>query len=97
MAPRRLPGRQGHGQVAHSALAARLGGVGAQAQLVAEAAVVLVANIGVGQELLLGRTEQDQGRREQRAVEHLVEAGASVVVGELLGALSRRCHTPRGV
>jgi hypothetical protein len=50
-----------------------------------EASVVLVIGVGVGQELLLGRTEQHQGGREQRAVEHLVEAGASVVVGELLG------------
>ena len=38
-----------------------------------EASVVLVADVRGGQERLLSRAKQHQVRREQRAVEHLVE------------------------
>ena len=50
-----------------------------------EASVGLAADVRGGQERLLSRAKQHQVRREQRAVEHLVEAGASVVVGDLVG------------
>ena len=59
--------------------------VGAQVQLVTEASVILIADVGIGQQLLLGTVEPRQGRRQQRAIERLVEVGAGVLVDELLG------------
>jgi len=87
LAPRRLAGRQHDGQVAHRELTALGGRGGVQTQAMAKAAVVLVARVSGIEELLLSRRQPRQRRRQQGAVEHLVEAGLGALVGELVGHL----------
>jgi hypothetical protein len=84
MPPRWLARGQDHGQVVHCALATGLGRGRAQVQAMPEASVVLVARVGVGQELLLRRGQPRQRGRQQRAIEHLVEVGGSGVIDELV-------------